>query len=66
MRAERNQTRDPIEREALDALIRFVERPSEIRLAMEPERPVPLLNTVTRLFGPRAFKDAFGLKITAR
>jgi hypothetical protein len=66
LKAERQRTRDPVEREALDALLRFVERPGEIRLAMEPERPVPLLGTVTRFFGGTAFKHTFGVKITAR
>lgn len=66
LRAERQRTRDSVEREGLDALIRFVEHPGEIRLAMEPERPVPLLGTVTRFFGGTAFKDTFGLRITAR
>jgi len=66
LRAERQRARDPVEREGLDALIRFVGHPGEIRLAMEPERPVPLLGTVTRFFGGTAFKDTFGLKITAR
>lgn len=66
LKAERARTRDAVEREALDALIRFVEHPGEIRVAMEPERPVPLLGTVTRLFGGTAFKHTFGIKITAR
>lgn len=66
IRAERDRARDPVEREALAALLRFVERPGEIRLALEPQRPVPLLGGLTRLFGGGAFKELFGVKITAR
>lgn len=67
LRAERARARDAIEREALDALIRFVERPSEIRVALEPARPVPLLAMGLQFLGGRSFaKDAFGLKISAR
>ncbi len=66
IRAERDRARDPVEREALHALLRFVERPSEIRLAMEPERPVPLLGGFTRLLGGGTFKELFGVKISAR
>ena len=61
------RARDAIEREALDALIRFVERPSEIRVALEPVRPVPLLAMGLQFLGGRSFaKDAFGLKFSAR
>lgn len=67
LRAERARARDAIEREALDALIRFVERPSEIRVALEPARPVPLLAMGLQFLGGRSFaKDAFGLKFSAR
>lgn len=67
LRAERARARDAIEREALDALIRFVERPSEIRVALDPARPVPLLAMGLQFLGGRSFaKDAFGLKISAR
>lgn len=66
-RAERDRTRDPVEREALEALIRFVESPNEIRVALEPNRPVPLLAMGLQFFGGRSFaKDAFGLKFSAR
>lgn len=67
LRAERARARDAIEREALEALIRFVERPSEIRVALDPARPVPLLAMGLQFLGGRSFaKDAFGLKISAR
>ena len=66
LKAERDRARDPVEREALEALLRFIERPSEIRLAAEPVRPVPLLGGVTRIFGGGAFKELFGIKISAR
>lgn len=67
LRAERDQARDPVEREALGALLRFVERPSEIKVALEPAKPVPLLAMGLQFIGGRSFaKDAFGLKISAR
>lgn len=66
LRSERDRTRNAIEREALEALIRFVERPTEITLAMSPRDPVLLANSVVLLFGGRSFKDSFGLTITAR
>ena len=67
LRAERARARDVIEREALDALIRFVERPTEIRVALDPARPVPLLAMGLQFIGGRSFaKDAFGLKFSAR
>lgn len=67
LKAERDRARDPVEREALEALLRFVERPSEIRVAAEPARPVPLLAMGLQFLGGRAFvKDTFGLKISAR
>jgi hypothetical protein len=66
VKAERDRSRDPIEREALEALLRFIERPGEISVALKPERPVALLGTISRLFGAKAFKNTFGLTITAR
>lgn len=67
LRAERGRARDAIEREALEALIRFVERPSEIRVALDPARPVPLLAMGLQFLGGRSFaKEAFGLKFSAR
>jgi hypothetical protein len=67
LRAERERARDAVEREALTALLRFVERPGEIRLALEPARPVPLLALGLQFLGGRALvKDTFGLKITAK
>ncbi|MBI1866061.1 MAG: hypothetical protein HYR98_10110, partial [Nitrospirae bacterium] len=53
LRAERDRARDPLEREALEALLRFVERPSEIRFAAEPVRPVPLLAMGLQFLGGR-------------
>lgn len=67
LRARRARARDAIEREALDALIRFVERPTEIKVALDPARPVPLLAMGLQFIGGRSFaKDAFGLKFSAR
>lgn len=67
LKEERDQTRDPVHREALEALLRFIERPNEIRLALEPQRPVPLMAMGLQFLGGRSFaKDAFGLKISAR
>jgi hypothetical protein len=67
LKADRDRTRDAVEREALDALIRFVENPSEIRVALDPARPVPLLAMGLQFIGGRSFaKDAFGLKFSAR
>jgi hypothetical protein len=67
LRAERGRSRDAVEREALEALIRFVERPTEIRMALDPARPVPLLAMGLQFLGGRSFaKDAFGLKFSAR
>lgn len=66
LKAERDKSRDVFEREALAALIRFVERPTEIRLAMEPASPVPLLSGVTGFLGGRSLAETFGLKIAAR
>jgi hypothetical protein len=67
LRADRGRARDAIEREALDALIRFVERPTEIKVALDPARPVPLLAMGLQFIGGRSFaKDAFGLKFSAR
>jgi hypothetical protein len=67
LKTERDATRDVVEREALEALIRFVERPSEIRMALDPARPVPLLAMGLQFLGGRKFaKDAFGLKFSAR
>jgi hypothetical protein len=67
LKSERDAARDAVEREALGALIRFVERPSEIRMALDPARPVPLLAMGLQFLGGRSFaKDAFGLKFSAR
>ena len=67
LRADRDRARDPVEREALGALLRFVERPSEIKVALDPARPVPLLAMGLQFLGGRSFaKDAFGLKFSAR
>lgn len=67
LRAERDRARDAVEREALEALLRFVERPSEIRVALDPARPVPLLAMGLQFLGGRSFaKDAFGLRFSAR
>ena len=67
LKADRDRTRDVVEREALDALIRFVENPSEIKVALDPARPVPLLAMGLQFIGGRSFaKDAFGLKFSAR
>lgn len=67
LRADRDRARDAIEREALDALIRFIERPTEIKVALDPARPVPLLAMGLQFLGGRSFaKDAFGLKFSAR
>ncbi len=67
LRAERARARDAIEREALDALIRFIERPTEIKVALDPARPVPLLAMGLQFLGGRSFaKNAFGLKFSAR
>ena len=67
LRAERARARDAIEREALDALIRFVERPTEIRVALDPAGPVTVLAMGLQFLGGRSFaKDAFGLKFSAR
>jgi RNA polymerase-interacting CarD/CdnL/TRCF family regulator len=67
LKADRDRARDAVEREALDALVRFIERPSEIRMALEPSRPVPLLAMGLQFLGGRSFaKDAFGLKFSAR
>jgi hypothetical protein len=67
LRAERARARDAIDREALDALIRFIERPTEIKVALDPARPVPLLAMGLQFLGGRSFaKNAFGLKFSAR
>jgi hypothetical protein len=67
LKTERDNTRDVVEREALEALIRFVEHPSEIRMALDPARPVPLLAMGLQFLGGRSFaKDTFGLKFSAR
>jgi hypothetical protein len=67
LKADRDRARDAVEREALDALVRFIERPSEIKMALEPSRPVPLLAMGLQFLGGRSFaKDAFGLKFSAR
>jgi len=67
LKYERDRTRDAVEREALDALLRFVERPTEIRVALDPARPVPLLAMGLQFIGGKTFaKDAFGLKFSAR
>ena len=67
LKAERDRARDAVEREALGALLRFVENPSEIRVALDPARPVPLLAMGLQFLGGRSFaKDAFGLKFSAR
>lgn len=67
LKAERDRARDPVGREALEALLRFVERPSEIRVAAEPGRPVPLLALGMGLLGGSGLvKDTIGLKISAR
>lgn len=66
LRAQQGRSRDVIEREALGALARFVERPGELRFAAEPGRPVPLLSLAIGAFGGGALKDTFGVKITAR
>jgi hypothetical protein len=66
IRRQRERSRDPVERQALDALARFVARPGEIRLALTPDHPVPLLMVAMRAFGAGALQSTFGLKITAR
>ena len=67
LKFERDAARDAVERDALDALIRFIERPSEIRMALDPARPVPLLAMGLQFLGGRSFaKDTFGLKFSAR
>jgi hypothetical protein len=67
LKAARDRARDPVEREALEALLRFVERPSEIRVAAEPTRPVPLLALGMGILGGRGLvKNTIGLKISAR
>jgi hypothetical protein len=66
LKAEHERSRDPIDREALAALIRFVERPGEIRLALEPQRPEHLLSLFTRILGGSSFKNRFGVTVTAR
>jgi hypothetical protein len=67
LKAERDRARDPVEREALGALLRFIEHPSEIRLAAEPMRPVPLLALGMGMLGGRGLvKETIGLKISAR
>lgn len=67
LRVEQGRAKDAVEREALEALIRFVERPTEIRVALDPARPVPLLAMGLQFLGGRSFaKDAFGLKFSAR
>lgn len=66
LKAERDRSRDAFEREALSALVRFIERPSEISLALAPAQPVPLLSGVMGFMSGRGLKDTFGLKIAAR
>jgi hypothetical protein len=67
LKGERDRARDPVEREALGALLRFIEHPSEIRLAAEPMRPVPLLALGMGMLGGRGLvKETIGLKISAR
>jgi len=66
LRADRDRTRDAFEKEALSALLRFIERPSEIRLALEPASPVPLLSGLTGFLSGRSLAGTFGLKVAAR
>ncbi|MCW5770451.1 MAG: hypothetical protein KIT16_02355 [Rhodospirillaceae bacterium] len=66
LKAQQAKTRDAIGREALGALVRFIERPGEIRFAAEPGRPVPLLTLAMGAFGAGMIKDTFGVKITAK
>jgi hypothetical protein len=67
LRADRDRTRDTVEREALNALLQFIERPNEIRVALDPARPTPLLAMGLQFLGGRSIaKEAFGLKFTAR
>ena len=66
LRYDRDQARDAFEREAFEALLRFIERPTEIRLALEPKQPVPLLSAAMSVMSGRSLKDTFGLRLAAR
>lgn len=66
LRYDRDQARDPGARDAIEALMRFIERPTEIRVALEPKQPVPLLSGAMSFMSGRTLKETFGLKIAAR
>jgi len=64
-RYDRDQARDPAAREAIEAVMRFIERPTEIRIALEPKEPVPLLSGAMGVMSGR-LKETFGMRIVAR
>jgi hypothetical protein len=67
IRAERERQSEPLAREALDALARFIERPGEIGLHVTPPAPYPLMSFIISGLGdPRALKQRLGLTIAAR
>ncbi len=67
IRAERERQSEPLAREGLDALARFVERPGEIGLAVSPATPYPLMSFfMTGVGDVRALKQRLGLTIAAR
>ncbi len=66
LRAERDRQHDPMQRELIDAVARFVERPGELGIELNPPAPFPLLSLFFSTSGGSQLKQRLGLSIAAR
>lgn len=66
LRAERDRQYDPMQRDFIEALARFVERPGELGIHLDPPSPFPLLSLFLSGSGSAQLKQRLGLSIAAR
>lgn len=66
LRAERDRQYDPLQRDFIEALARFVERPSELGIHLDPPAPFPLLSLFLTGSDSAQLKQRLGLSIAAR